>query len=349
MGQKKPNPWGLYDMHGNAQEWCRDFDGDKLPGGRDPVVTQGNANRVIRGGGWNAFAETSRSASRGRLHETNRIDFMGFRVVLSPVWLAALGQGARPQATPFAVYPVTTELQRFRLAESVDEAPRIRAYVTISGNDLIDADGGMRPGSLPAEEIAKALAPYVDRDNGIVKLNLHFGHDWDGKIRRPAEAADKSLRSALEKVGRSAGFNSAKVSSSMGGPLLEKKFGTVNDKVAGRADEDEPPSGDELVTVYPVRTILSLLLTDNADCVVVVRAPLDKDGENLLSPKVREAIVKYVAAAKPREKTNVLFSIKFRQGSIPYERVNKFNSFEMQELARSLGFESTSAQFLFVK
>lgn len=54
VGQKKPNPWGLYDMHGNASEWCRDAFVDELPGGGDPEVmpdvTLRYQARVSRGG-----------------------------------------------------------------------------------------------------------------------------------------------------------------------------------------------------------------------------------------------------------------------------------------------------------
>ena len=59
VGMKKPNPWGLYDMHGNVSEWCSDwYDDSGLSGGTDPVGAEstppgaGNPERVYRGGSW---------------------------------------------------------------------------------------------------------------------------------------------------------------------------------------------------------------------------------------------------------------------------------------------------------
>ncbi|MCA9035035.1 MAG: formylglycine-generating enzyme family protein [Planctomycetaceae bacterium] len=76
VGQKKPNPWGLYDMHGNVAEWVLDqyvADAYKLRSGgatsvdvvRNPlVVPTTEYPRVVRGGGWDDSARMLRSAVR---------------------------------------------------------------------------------------------------------------------------------------------------------------------------------------------------------------------------------------------------------------------------------------------
>ena len=88
VGGKAPNPWGLYDMHGNVFEWCQDswdFSANYPGGSRiDPLVTTG-AYRVLRGGNWNSGASYARCAIRnyGDPVYAGISDF-GFRAVLSP-------------------------------------------------------------------------------------------------------------------------------------------------------------------------------------------------------------------------------------------------------------------------
>jgi len=85
VGQKLPNPWGLYDTHGNVYEWCQDWHGD-YPGGIavDPQGPVRGSYRVLRGGLWSGYAGLCRSAGRGSSNPGDIYDGVGFRVVLAP-------------------------------------------------------------------------------------------------------------------------------------------------------------------------------------------------------------------------------------------------------------------------
>ena len=89
VGEKKPNPWGLCDMHGNVAEWCRDVYTNRLPGGRDPEVKSEQKTRasvrVFRGGCWRTDSAHCRSGSRSAYIPDLRFDTNGFRVALCAV------------------------------------------------------------------------------------------------------------------------------------------------------------------------------------------------------------------------------------------------------------------------
>jgi len=87
VGEKAANPWGLYDVHGNAWEWCEDaWDLEayrKRQGGEaDPVNIEENAaHRVVRGGSWASPARGLRAACRVRGGPSVRGLVQGFRCV----------------------------------------------------------------------------------------------------------------------------------------------------------------------------------------------------------------------------------------------------------------------------
>jgi formylglycine-generating enzyme required for sulfatase activity len=84
--QKRPNPWGLYDMHGNAWEWVRDAYGDysKTPQ-LDPMRGSGEEPyRVVRGGSFVNSPLRLRSAVRASYLPERRGWSFGFRCVRVP-------------------------------------------------------------------------------------------------------------------------------------------------------------------------------------------------------------------------------------------------------------------------
>ena len=84
--QKRPNAWGLHDMHGNVWEWCQDwYGGYGSDLATDPTGPESGSGRVYRGGSWFLTAQSARSAGRFRYSPYDRYDFMGFRVLRSSV------------------------------------------------------------------------------------------------------------------------------------------------------------------------------------------------------------------------------------------------------------------------
>jgi formylglycine-generating enzyme required for sulfatase activity len=101
VAEKKPNPWGLYDMHGNVAEWTQDAYApyDSKPAANPMVEPKSLYPRVVRGGGWALPPDQCRSANRIASHEDWKeqdpqipksiwyhtdADSVGFRVVCEP-------------------------------------------------------------------------------------------------------------------------------------------------------------------------------------------------------------------------------------------------------------------------
>jgi formylglycine-generating enzyme required for sulfatase activity/flavodoxin len=82
VGSFYESRWGLYDMHGNVNEWCWDYYGAyDLENNVDPVGAESGTRHVYRGGGWNDFGKNMRSAYRAAGQSDLRSANLGVRLV----------------------------------------------------------------------------------------------------------------------------------------------------------------------------------------------------------------------------------------------------------------------------
>ncbi len=85
-GTKLPNGWGLYDMSGNAYEWCQDWYEEDYPAGpaTDPEGPAAGTDRTLRGGSWDADPGSCRSAFRLYSSPDGSGNSLGFRLLRTP-------------------------------------------------------------------------------------------------------------------------------------------------------------------------------------------------------------------------------------------------------------------------
>jgi len=80
------NAFGLFEMHGNVQEWVADYyEPSPTGGGRNPTGPKTGDWRVLKGGSWQEVAGRCRSASRRGMNPATRKDDVGFRIAFAPV------------------------------------------------------------------------------------------------------------------------------------------------------------------------------------------------------------------------------------------------------------------------
>jgi formylglycine-generating enzyme required for sulfatase activity len=143
VAKKKPNPWGLYDMHGNVGEWVLDeyiADGYKVHAGKTLTAAEAIAwptklyPRVVKGGGWDSDADKCRSAARRASHDDDwRKRDPNFPQ--SPWWLteeAALSVGFRP-IRPLVAPATMTEKNKFWDADLQDTRDVVKMRINEEG------------------------------------------------------------------------------------------------------------------------------------------------------------------------------------------------------------------------
>ncbi len=137
VGGTKPNPWGLYDMHGNAMEWVldwADYDYYSVSPVDDPVGSPTGATRVGRGGSCNSSSMDCRSAARNLEMPQYPQSYIGFRVVIGAADILT------KMVTPNAEAPATPDSESRRPGEDMAPGP-----VPSEAEEQRSGEGKQRP------------------------------------------------------------------------------------------------------------------------------------------------------------------------------------------------------------
>ncbi len=166
VGHYPPNRFGLFDMHGNAAEWCADWFSPayyREAPGADPVGPSTGVLRVVRGGSWHSSAIFCRSAHRAAEPPSRRSNRLGFRVVYvgtkapwspapAPVATPARGLAPPPLVAPFKEAQIDQARKEWAHYGQMDGRRTNSSGMTM----MLIPPGEFQMGSTP-EEIARAV------------------------------------------------------------------------------------------------------------------------------------------------------------------------------------------------
>ena len=205
VGQKKPNAWGLFDMHGNVAEWCNDAYGENYYGqspADNPRGTNEGERYVLRGGAWDCRATACRAArrvgaNRGFADACFAQDAVGFRCVRRP---SENGTAGRPATTAGGLVPAICAgpqvfaASRPQIQQQSNPVSQEGASVNKTADSSLSTGTGLLYGDIFLRHNTGAGHPERPERLTAIVERLDAGGLLSKLIRlKPAKAADRWL------------------------------------------------------------------------------------------------------------------------------------------------------------
>jgi len=203
VGGKKSNAWGLYDMHGNQDEWCSDWYGEdyytRSPE-QDPPGPPSGQSRVLRGGSWLSHAVQCRAAFRSKSVPTQRrIPFFSVRLALDfeaaepSVPKVARAEPGSDESSPAIGSPPATKLPSPHQSRSAEPGWRPTSVFlpTPDGKDEVQITlppkiggslGALAPNQNQRPQVRLPRPPDLVRLSEIQVLRVGRGDDVDKQV-----------------------------------------------------------------------------------------------------------------------------------------------------------------------